>query len=242
MAVLSIDLAHMSYADVGAAILQESADGESKCNLFDIALTGKPQPEDLADYLHNICSEKRIRVLLIDGPQAWMSTESGLNDKRHCEKQLNTPAKTGLPYVVKPRPYTAFVKFSVDLHDRLASLGWERLSNYREEPGPMSRLLVETFPRHAWKALGIQPLPSKRRCKTERLVSAVAQLKELFPLRVSQTPNHDQLQALVAGIAGLAIEKGQWDLCEIAGVAPTLEEGVWREGFIVSRSVANKHR
>jgi hypothetical protein len=80
----------------------------------------------------------------------------------------------------------------------------------------------------------MQPLPSKRRCKTERLVSAVAELKELFPLRLSQAPNHDQLQALVAGMAGLAIERGRWDLCEIAGNAPTVEDGVWREGFIVS--------
>jgi hypothetical protein len=35
----------------------------------------------------------------------------------------------------------------------------------------------------------------------------------------------------------LAIENGDWDLCEIAGVPPIVEDGVWREGFIVSRIV-----
>jgi hypothetical protein len=90
MAVLSIDLAHINYVDVGVAILEESA-GEKKCDLFDIAMAGRPSAEDLAGYLNKLCLKKAIKVILLDGPQGWMSTQSDLNDKRHCEKQLNTP-------------------------------------------------------------------------------------------------------------------------------------------------------
>jgi hypothetical protein len=70
-----------------------------------------------------------------------------------------------------------------------------------------------------------------------RLTRALTGLQQLLPLRLPQSPTHDQLQAIVSGLAGLAIENGDWDLCEIAGVPPIVEDGVWREGFIVSRIV-----
>ena len=38
-----------------------------------------------------------IRVLMLDGPQAWKSRDNGLEHARVSERQLNTACKTGLP-------------------------------------------------------------------------------------------------------------------------------------------------
>lgn len=52
-------------------------------------------------------------------------------------------------------------------------------------------------------------------------------------MEISDSPGHDELQALVAGIAGLAIERGDWQFCRAAGTPPHFTGGVWCEGFIV---------
>jgi hypothetical protein len=41
------------------------------------------------------------------------------------------------------------------------------------------------------------------------------------------------LQALVAGLAGVAIGRGVADAYQAVGVAPRLIDGIWREGYIV---------
>jgi hypothetical protein len=47
-------------------------------------------------------------------------------------------------------------------------------------------------------------------------------------------PTHDQLQAIVSGLAGLAIESNRWSDCAVEGVPPVFEGGHWREGYIVN--------
>ena len=233
MTVLSVDLAHKSYSDVGAVVLDQGQGG-IHCELLPVSLNGTPSPATLADHLDGFCRQRAIRLLLLDGPQGWKSKDNGLKHSRLCERELNTPAKTGDPTSVKPANYGAFVRFSIALYDALETRGWERLSKFGVALGPACRVLIESFPLSAWRSLGIAPLPAKRKARFEHLRNRLDALKELFPLRLSAAPTHDQLQALVSGLAGLAVGRDEWDACAVAGVPPVVEEQYWREGFIVN--------
>ena len=99
------------------------------------------------------------------------------------------------------------------------------------------KILVESYPHAAWKSLGIPPLPAKRRCRVSHLAEAYAALTALLPITTSQPPNHDQLQAIVGGLPGLAIEQRSGRNAQelgtrIVGQPPRREGGYWREGFI----------
>jgi hypothetical protein len=195
-----------------------------------------PGPVDanvLAGRLNHLCGVRGIRVMMLDGPQAWKSSHNGLEHARVSERQLNTAAKTGLPGMVKPITYRPFAEFCLDVYDALCRRGWRRLAT-REQPGSaQDRVLVESYPYAAWKSLGIKPLPSKRRAKVSDLAEAFGSLRALVPLTVNRPPNHDQLQAIVGGLPGLALEEGNAAGAKIVGNPPQREEGHWREGFIV---------
>ena len=187
----------------------------------------------LAGRLNHLCALRGIRVIMLDGPQAWKSRSNGMEHARVSERQLNTAAKTGLPGMVKPATYRNFAEFCLDLYDALCRRGWCRLST-REQPGAQQeRVLVESYPFAAWKSLGLKPLPSKRRSKVSDLAEAYGALRALIPFTTNRPPNHDQLQAIVGGLPGLALEERNTAGARIVGNPPRREEGHWREGFIV---------
>ena len=67
------------------------------------ASTPTPGPVDaniLAGRLNHLCGIHNIRVIVLDGPQAWKSRHNGFEHARTSERQLNTAAKTGLPGMV----------------------------------------------------------------------------------------------------------------------------------------------
>lgn len=262
MAVLSVDLAYRRWADVGIVILdrhsvQPSAErtagmstvpmgilrrntmasaGQIDCEV--IPMTGEDSrgpvdAEILAGRLNHLCTVRSIRVLMLDGPQAWKSCGNGLKHCRVSEQQLNTAGKTGLPGMVKPVTYRAFAEFCLDVYDALCRRGWRRLAT-REQPGAgAERVLVESYPHAAWKSLGLKPLPSKKRAKISDLADAYGALRALVPLTASRPPNHDQLQAIVGGLPGLALDERNPAGARIVGNPPRRENGHWREGFIV---------
>ena len=238
MTVVSVDVAYKDYRDVGiAAFSRDDGDEVVRCELVrpDV-LRGTPDADELARYLSGLCEERGAGLLLLDGPQGWKSPENGLEHSRVCERALNTPAKTGLPGKVKPRNYAPFVSFSVALYDSLAHLGWSRFAggDVAVSTG-RGRLLVESFPFAAWRSLGIPPLPSKRKASEADLRWRAAGLAASFGLRVvGGDPSHDELQAAVAGLAGVAMEGGERQRYEARGVAPFEVDGTWREGFIVN--------
>jgi hypothetical protein len=59
-------------------------------------------PNLLAGRINHLCNLRGIRVVMLDGPQAWKSQSNGLAHSRVSERQLNTAGKTGLPGMVKP--------------------------------------------------------------------------------------------------------------------------------------------
>ena len=72
---------------------------------------------------------------------------------------------------------------------------------------PGERVLVESYPYAAWKSLGLKPLPAKGRTRVIDLAEAYAALRSVVPLTTNRPPNHDQLQAIVGGLPGLALEE-----------------------------------
>jgi hypothetical protein len=248
MAVLSVDLAYRRWSDLGIVVMDRNHAAHPACidcEIIPASATGlDPElaagPVDaniLAGHLNHLCNVRNIRVIVLDGPQAWKSRHNGLEHARLSERQLNTAAKTGLPGMVKPATYRLFAEFCLDVFDALCRRGWQRLDTLDQPLSPaiqsQQRILVESYPFAAWKSLGLTPLPSKRRVKVSDLAKAYGGLNALIPIRTNRPPNHDQLQAIVGGLPGLAIEERDSAAARIVGNPPRREDGHWREGFIV---------
>jgi len=190
-------------------------------------------PNILAGRLNHLCNLRGIHIILLDGPQAWKSRNNSNPFARASERQLNTAAKTGLPGMVKPVSMRAYAEFCLDVYDALGRRGWRRLDAKGEPGSALDRVLIESNPIAAWKALDIKPLPSKRKTRVIDLAERYGALRALIPLHADRPPNHDQLQAIVAGLPGLALDEHNTAGVRIVGNPPRREEGHWREGYIV---------
>lgn len=235
--VVSADLAYKRYIDVGIAVLSADRRGALQVRFAKAAslgLTGTPDPERLGRALASLCGDTHASILLLDGPQGWKDPCNGLEHCRICEKQLNTPAKTGLPGRVKPANYAPFVHFSIRVFDELLRCGAHLLSSDGFESGHAGLLVLESFPHSAWRGIGIDPLPGKRTSRTHHINDRCRRLRDLYSLEVAGDPSHDELQALVAGLAGIAYQQQEGDSFQVIGIAPRIVDGVRREGFIMS--------
>jgi hypothetical protein len=173
-----------------------------------------------------------VQLIILDGPQAWKSPDNGLIFARKCEADLATQGKTGLPGHCTPSTYLRFIQFSISVFDELADRGWPRLAS--AETGPAENLALESFPTAAWRALGLSPLPGKRSATAEVVHLKQTELELLFSFRVGTPLSHDEVQALVAGFAGLAVAASLHHAYQLVGLAPLRLEETWREGFIVN--------
>lgn len=233
MSVVSIDLAYRDYRDFGVALLDPTPSG-AVYELFDISTAGQhtPEPGLVADIAVEICDRAGASLLLLDGPQGWKDPDNGLTHSRLCERLLNTPAKTGLPGSVKPANYTQFVKFAIQVFDFLHERGWPRFDPATWSPG--KRAAVETFPFSAWQSLLLPCLPAKRRSREADIRRHLDSLTSTGLLAQGALPDHDQLQALVSGLAGLGVIAGTPSSYDVVGSSPFVLEGAWREGFIIN--------
>ena len=227
---VSVDLAYKSYGDIGVAVLHESS-ASIDAKFVNVALTGKPNPKELARFLVDLCDAHQATTLVLDGPQGWKDPQNGLLHSRLCEKALNTPAKTGLPGSVKPSNYLPFVAFSIETFDALNGLGWPRFTGC-EPPG--ARVAAEVFPLSAWHALDIKHLPAKKKCTIHVVGNHFQLLCGVHSLGVTQIPSHDELQALVAGLVGGPLSRRELLSMQVSGVAPLVLDETYREGFIVN--------
>ena len=232
--IVSADLAYRTYRDTGIAVLDMSEDS-IECVFVDSAaagLKGEPSPQVLAEFLVQLSSELGASLLVLDGPQAWKDPNNGLQHSRLCERALGTPAKTGVPGVVKPGNYLPFVAFSIAVFDALAERGWPRYAG--ETLGGDQTVAVESFPMSAWKSMGFAILPAKAKCPPTEVIGRHRALCGRLPLRLASEPNHDELQALIAGLGGAGLLGSPLLRADCIGVAPYRLDEVWREGFIVN--------
>lgn len=250
---LSVDLACADARDIGVALVTYESDGVLEslhaCS-FDVPQRGRPTVEPLAEWLRALADEHGATCLCIDGPLGWKGPHT---DSLHCrlsERAVRAPGKTGLPPDgVKPRTYLAFTTFSIAL---FAALRAPRVETPRVEtprawalPGELDApsgagTITESFPTAAWRALGLAPLIAKGRASDHDVQDGVQRLEAHPGLHwrgLHGLRTHDQLQAVVGGIAGAWWAAGQRSRVQLAGAAPFLLDGSWREGYIMIPAV-----
>lgn len=232
--VLSVDLAYKSYADIGVALL-DGQDGRTTARILDIPLTGTPDVRAFADWLHDTARAHGVAGICIDGPLGWKAPDT---DSPHCrlsERAVRAPGKTGLPPDgVKPRSYLAFTEFSIALFERLTMMHGYALPGTDNPRG--APFVTESFPTAAWRALRLVPVAAKSKTKPADLEDAVRRFVRHTGIEIvgPGTPiTHDQLQAVVGGVAGLRAACGDASRVALAGVAPVRLDGSWREGYIM---------
>jgi hypothetical protein len=228
--ILSVDLASRRVQDNGIALL--SADGDrARVEIIPPAaleLRGVPDAERFAEAFADFAEREGVRVIMLDGPQGWRADVSDFEHLRLCERETRTPGKTGLPGIVKPATWTRMATFSIALFDALHARGWPRLGS--DWSG--GRAVIETFPTHAWRRLRYPPLPGKG----ARIAMGEWRdyLTEWLVIELPSEITHDEIQATVGGLAGLALLASGLDACDVRGTDPFVQRGSWREGFIVS--------
>lgn len=237
MPVLSVDLAHKRWGDIGVCSL-EAGDGEivvKPISLPGLGLSGAPSAAVLAEVVADLATRIDARLILLDGPQAWKDPANGLEHCRLCERELATQGKTGLPGCTKPAGYLGFIAFAIEVFDRLAERGWPRLPT-RDALRARDRYALECFPTSAWRRLGLAPLPGKANRAGPSVAQKLAELHRRVPftLRGAGVLSHDELQAAVAGLAGLGADGHPRIGFDLAGVPPFRLDEAWREGFIVN--------
>jgi hypothetical protein len=198
-------------------------------------ITKPPKAEQCAQAIHTFCLEQGITIVLLDGPQGWKAPDDGLEHCRICESKLNTPMKTGTKGEVKPPSSKPFVAFSIAVFKHLVSMGGVLVSDRLiTMPADGGLLVAESFPSAAWRKLYVLPLSAKRRTEDNDKRGRLHVLQKLFGFHVEGFPTHDELSALVAGMAGPAILAGNASGYIAEGEPPRNVDGVIVEGFIVN--------
>jgi hypothetical protein len=134
---------------------------------------------------------------------------------------------------VKPRNYKPFVSFSIAVFNELQKIGIRLLQGVNDYPADMEVLALESFPFAAWNMLKISPLPAKKRATTHDITDRLNILKRMYSLNVFDLPTHDELQAIVMGIAGISFLKRDTSRYQLVGNPPIEIDGIKREGFII---------
>ena len=189
-------------------------------------LTGEPDAARFADAIIGLAEQRKVRLILLDGPQGWRADWAPPGHARACEKATRTPGKTGLPGVVKPASWTRMADFSIAMFDALHEHGWPRI----DHTWSGGRAAIESFPTQAWRSLGYPALPGKKPALD--CTPWIARLTEEGLHGITQA-SHDELQAAIAALAGLQLLVGGLDAADVRGLPPTFEGGHWREGFII---------
>ena len=239
--VLAIDLATRHWSDIGIALLQP-IDQQIQVTFVRLAeqgWLGVPESKQLVQFIDHLARQEQVSVIAVDGPQAWKAPDNGQIHARGGELLLHTQTKTGLPGTTKPGTALRFAHFSIQCFDLLAERGWSRLARSDRQPFD-SRLAVEVYPTAVWRALGMTPLPAKNKCSPAEVARWFDGLQTLYPLMVAQLPTHDELQAIVAGLVGLAIASGNSNAYHCYGTEPVLLDGAWREGYLINLKRRNE--
>lgn len=227
MKILSLDLAYKNFKDNGIVIFDLSSSRISAKNIrWDNELI--KSASQLVDRLGPILKTESIDYLGIDGPQAWKDENNGFQHARVCEVQAHTPSKTGTFATGKPKNYLPFISFSIEVFNYLEELGYTRFSGTLKPKNVM-----EVFPYRSWRNCLYKPLSAKSKCSKSEIEEKFEEFKKREHIEFSFQPNHDELQATIAGSGLIRLAKGDMDKVEIAGIPPFRKDGIWLEGFIV---------
>ncbi len=204
---------------------------------FDVPLVGRPAVAPLTAWLREMVTVHHVQCLCIDGPLGWRSPATESPHCRLSERVVRAPGKTGLPPDgVKPRTYLGFTTFSIALFEAwLESADWALPGD--PDAAPDASVVTESFPTAGWRALGLSPLMAKGRASVADVQEAAARLQARTGISLEDVRTHDQLQAVVGGIAGAWWAAGRTELVQLAGAPPFRLDGSWREGYIMIPAV-----
>jgi len=221
-AVLGVDLASARWADVGTALVwcHGRAGGDARRGAIVRVATGvidwpahAPVTADaLADAIHACAVREGVAAVALDGPHAWRDPARGADGPgvgRLAEFAVRAQCKTGVYPRTFPGTQQAWTRLSVAVFDALLAREGVRMATPEDAHAGAGYLLLESFPTAIWRASGLAALPAKSRRPDVR--AFYAQLAGAFALPAAEVTSHDDLQALVAALAGVGVTGGPVD-------------------------------
>ena len=194
----------------------------------------------LADAVHACAVREGATAVALDGPHAWRDPARGGDGPgvgRLAEFAVRAQCKAGVYPRTFPGTQQAWTRLSIAVFDALiaregvrlatpddASVTWDQgARSARGGPtyagaataganaphSPAGYLLLESFPTASWRASGLPPLPAKAR--RPDVAAFYARLADAFALPAADVASHDDLQALVAALAGVGVAGGPVD-------------------------------
>jgi hypothetical protein len=214
--VLGLDLASGCWTDNGTSQITFDRDRFVFTEIIapaiawpdNVALT----PSRLAKSIDDYARANGIRAVGLDGPQGWRDPATppecpGVG--RRCEFESKTQGKTGVYPITYPRTQRAWIEFCIEVFDALLTNDDVTLADPASlHPPSRGYRLVEACPTAAWISSSLKALPAKG--KRPQLRPFVEDLASAFnlPLDPSSLASHDDLQAVVAGLAAAAAVGG----------------------------------
>ena len=234
-AVLGVDLASARWADVGTALVwcdAGAADGgviaRVATGVIDWPAHAPVSAEALADAIHACAVREGVAAVALDGPHAWRDPARGAEGPgvgRLAEFSVRAQCKTGVYPRTFPGTQQAWTRLSIAVFDALLTREGVRLATPEDARHPddardagasagapragAGYLLLEGFPTAIWRAAGLTPLPAKSR--RPDVAAFYAQLADAFALPPADVTSHDDLQAIVAALAGVGVAGGPVD-------------------------------
>ena len=221
--VLGVDLASARWADVGTALVWcDVVAGivtRVAAGVIDWPAHLPVSADALADAIHACAVREGVAAVALDGPHAWRDPARGADGPgvgRLAEFAVRAQCKTGVYPRTFPGTQVAWTRLSIAVFDALLAREGVRLAT-PDDPragAGASRagagyLLLESFPTAIWRASGLTPLPAKSR--RPDVAAFYARLADAFALPAADVASHDDLQALVAALAGVGVAGGPVD-------------------------------
>ena len=220
--VLGVDLASARWADVGTALVwcdagagDGGAIGRVATGVIDWPAHLPVSADALADAIHDCAVREGVAAVALDGPHAWRDPARGADGPgvgRLAEFAVRAQCKTGVYPRTFPGTQQAWTRLSIAVFDALLAREGVQLATPEEARASRASragagyLLLESFPTAIWRAAGLTPLPAKSR--RPDVAAFYAQLADAFALPAADVANHDDLQALVAALAGVGLVGG----------------------------------
>jgi hypothetical protein len=242
IAVLGVDLASGCWVDNGTSRITFDSDRSVFTEIIAPAIAWPENsaltPSQLAS-IDDYARANGIRAVGLDGPQGWRDPATPTECPgvgRRCEFESRTQGKTGVYPNTYPRTQRAWIEFCVEVFDALLTNDDVTLADPASvRPPSRGYTLVEACPTAAWISSGLRALPGKR--QRPELRPFVEDLASAFnlPLEPPSLASHDDLQAVVAGLAAAAAVGGPVEPVLTGVAARIVQDGHGRrrvEGYI----------
>lgn len=218
LSVLGIDLACRAWQDTGTALLSFTAADPPQWQTVRTGVISWPtrpvSAEAMAAAIESFAVQHRVQGVSLDGPQGWREPDA--DDRRGvgrwCEYRAQTQGKTGIYGVTYPGTQAGWIRFCIEVFERLIAAGHGHLVN-GTAPLRLPRAasgtywLIECFPTQTWRSSRLTPLPGKSSRPPADLAAWAASLWQRYglPQLSPWAGSHDDLQAVVASLpaAGL---------------------------------------